>query len=176
MSPAIDILVSSNLERYLWECFGGNRTSELYQHLSRHKYFEITNDELTMIRTKATISYGWCTEQDCKETIDKYKNKNNYLLDPHAAVAVKVANDFQRRKNKSSPENQIMLIASTAHYSKFSSLSDTNLDFIVIPETHIGIEQCKAKNVVHTLKLEPDLNKIMLYLESFIATTFKEPK
>ena len=129
-----------------------------------------------MVRAKANISYGWCTEQNCKETINNYKNKNNYLLDPHTAVAVKVANDFQGRKKKTYPQNQIMLVASTAHYSKFLSPSDTNVDFIGLPETHVGIEECKAKPVVHSLKLEPDINNIMLYLESFIASTFKEPQ
>ena len=129
-----------------------------------------------MIRAKANMSYGWCIEQDCKQTIARYKNENNYLLDPHTAVAVKVANDFQGSKNKTSSQYQIMLVASTAHYSKFLSPSDTNLDFIGLPETHVGIEECKAKHVVHSLKLEPDLNNIMLYLENFIASTFKEPR
>ena len=49
LSPAIDILISSNLERLLWKHLGTYRVQELMKNLKEQRFFEITQYELKHI-------------------------------------------------------------------------------------------------------------------------------
>ena len=170
ISPAIDILVSSNLERYLYMCLGPQRTSELYRNLSNDKYFRITEKELSMIKNKSNIHHGWCNEEECKAIIADMKERKDYMLDPHTGVGVKVAKDF--RKAKSINDKKKMIVASTAHYAKFEFATDEG-QLPQYPRKHIGIHECKNKAVVHSARLEATLNVIIDYLNEFLSSSFK---
>ena len=169
ISPAIDILVSSNLERYLWLCLGGQRTSNLYHELAVNRYFEVTNKELTKIKNVANIRHGWCTEEACKNTIERYKERCDYFLDPHTAVAVNVA-DRYLLGNKDKPVHP-MLIASTAHCSKFLPPS-AHTHPTTYPADHIAIKNCFHKPIVHSIILESNLDQVIQYMEVFLANCF----
>ena len=87
MSCSIDILISSNLERLLFEL--ANRDDALVrewmQGLKEKGMYALPQSALEEL--KKTFSAGWCTEEDTLETIKRMFDKTGYLMDPHTAVA-----------------------------------------------------------------------------------------
>lgn len=110
-SPSMDILVSSNLERQLFELSDRNdgAISEWMKDLNSKKRFEI--DESTFAGLKGFFSSESISNQDCLDTIKEVFEKEDYLIDPHTAVAYKVASNLKGRNH--------VLVASTAHWAKF---------------------------------------------------------
>lgn len=106
ISPAMDILVSSNVERLLFDKFGAVRTKELMDSLATNKKYELTNDELNVL--KADFDAAFCTDDECIENISKMA-KSGILIDPHTATCLNLVND----------EN-ITVITSTAQWVKFT--------------------------------------------------------
>lgn len=71
---------------------------------------------LPAVCCQAEMQGGWADEAQCSETIAGVFDRTGYLLDPHTAVAVHVA-DQLCPKDAEVP----LLISSTAHYGKFAS-------------------------------------------------------
>merc|ERR1712037_850957 len=61
ISPAIDILVSSNLERWLCLQLGPERVAELYSDLATNKVFRLSDDE-RKLACPSYIEADWCSE------------------------------------------------------------------------------------------------------------------
>ena len=112
-SPSMDILVSSNLERQLFELTGrdAGKISQWMDDLNKKQCFSV--DEETLAALKSDYTAGWVGSDDCLKTIKSVFEENKYLIDPHTAVAWNVA---ARKKGK----NQ-MLVVSTAHWAKFGT-------------------------------------------------------
>lgn len=170
IAPAIDILVSSNLERLLWMHLGSHRVKELMQSLAQDKYFQVTPEELQDIKDKTNIESGFCNEIQCKETIRRVWNNDKYMIDPHTSVAVKVAKELQ-------VDEKPMLVVSTAHYSKFVEecndiLEEIGQDNIKIPSPHEGIEECKSKEIIHDIVLDADYDQVCEMLTKFAQEYF----
>ncbi|MCL2820081.1 MAG: threonine synthase [Oscillospiraceae bacterium] len=116
VSPSMDILVSSNLERLLFEISGknGDTVSSYMESLSKDGFYKIDSgveSELGRI-----FSSGFCSEEDTMKTIKDTFDKNNYLLDTHTAVAYKVLEDYK----KETGDESISVVVSTASPFKFS--------------------------------------------------------
>ncbi|XP_078595023.1 threonine synthase-like 1 [Branchiostoma floridae x Branchiostoma japonicum] len=112
MSPSIDILVSSNLERFLHLLTGdGDLIANMFHQLEHQKLFKVPDQILSQLQKD--FNAGWCHEEDCAKTIQTIFQSNGYLLDPHTAVAKTVADRLTARDHP-------MLLASTAHYCKFA--------------------------------------------------------
>jgi len=111
-SPSMDIQVSSNFERLLFEA--GDRDSEQIKRsmsgLSQSGAFTIPAPALAAIR--ADFSAGRFGEDQCRDLIKSTYEETGYLLDPHTAIAFGVA-----RENTKSTAPMITL--STAHPAKF---------------------------------------------------------
>jgi len=111
-SPSMDIQVSSNFERLLFEA-SGRRTAEVRGNMESLKQsggFTIASDTLAAIRADFMAGRSVLGETD--STIRLVKEKSDYLLDPHTATAVKVA--------RSMPSSQApTVILATAHPAKF---------------------------------------------------------
>ncbi|MFA6844024.1 MAG: threonine synthase [Bacilli bacterium] len=105
-SPSMDILISSNLERLLY-LFGADCT-KLMNDLKNTGQYEV-NDEIKE-KMKKFVS-GYSNDSETLDTIKEVYQTNNYLLDPHTAVAYKVFKD-ENCKEKT-------LIVSTASPFKF---------------------------------------------------------
>src|SRR5690606_20141691 len=85
ISPAIDILVPSNLERLLY--FITNDTEKIktwFEELKTNNYFKIDDKTLEIIKSHFIADY--CTEKEQIETIYKTYTKNNIIIDPHTSV------------------------------------------------------------------------------------------
>ena len=110
-SPSMDILVSSNLERQLFELTGRDAAAikSWMADLAEKRRFEV--DAKTRTALAENYQAGSVDSETCLQTIREVFEKHRYMLDPHSAVAWKVAQD-----NKGSNP---MLVASTANWAKF---------------------------------------------------------
>ncbi len=116
VSPSMDILISSNLERLLYHLSGDNDAviNDWFGKLKTDGRYEISDD----VKAKVTDLFyaGCCSDEDTKSTIKDTFDNYSYLLDTHTAVAVKVYEDY--RKNTGDETKTV--IASTANPYKFS--------------------------------------------------------
>eukprot|EP00808_Paulinella_micropora_P030137 g37168.t1 len=89
---------------------------------------------------------GWCDEQDCLTTMRTTLQRTGIALDPHTAVAKKVADEVSPvRKHGSSPTP--LLIFSTAHFGKFPESVNEPLTG---PDKVSAFVRChKPKNLNH---------------------------
>ena len=117
VSPSMDILISSNLERLLYIMTGKNDTliSEWFGKLSAEGKYEVSDDVKAKLREE--FCAGFCDDEQTKATIHEIYEKYSYTCDTHTAVAVKVYEDYKR----STGDTTKTIIASTASPYKFSA-------------------------------------------------------
>ena len=110
-SPSMDILVSSNLERQLFELTGrdAEAIAGWMSDLREQRRFRV--DEGTFARVREQFASDSIDNATCLDTIKRVFDEHDYLLDPHTAVAYRTAENLRG-------ENPV-LIASTAHWAKF---------------------------------------------------------
>lgn len=114
-SPSMDILISSNLERLLYEIAGSDSTkcAELMEALKVNGKYEITPD---MKEKLDDFMGGFAKEEDTALTIKNLFEKTGYVIDTHTAVAACVYNQYQEVMK----DNTKTMIASTASPYKFT--------------------------------------------------------
>ncbi len=115
MSPSMDILISSNLERLLSLLSGPESTSTYMDALKVKGEYKIKNSELSAI--SEDFVGLWTNEDDTAKTIKETWDNSNYLIDTHSAVAVKCAEEYL----KSSGDKNITVAVSTASPYKFAA-------------------------------------------------------
>ena len=115
MSPSMDILISSNLERLLALTAGREATHAYMSELSAKGVYEISPD------VKAKIDENFCgyyaDEHETAEIIKKYFNEHGYLADTHTSVALCAAEKYIADSGDNTP----MIVASTASPYKFAA-------------------------------------------------------
>jgi threonine synthase len=111
-SPSMDIQISSNFERLLFESFGRDASSvrAAMAGLKQSGSFEIKPEALKAI--KREFRAGRATEKQVAATIRETLAETGYLLDPHTATGVFVA-------KKNARANTPMVTLATAHPAKF---------------------------------------------------------
>ncbi|MBE6606425.1 MAG: threonine synthase [Ruminococcaceae bacterium] len=114
MSPSMDILISSNLERLLYLMCGAKETAGYMKSLAESGKYTVGAECLAKIRESFEGYY--CDEAGTAETIKKTFDEKNYLIDTHTAVAVKCADDYISETG----DAKKMVIASTASPYKFA--------------------------------------------------------
>lgn len=117
MSCSIDILISSNLERLLFELADRNdETVRTWMSALKEKgMYALPKPALDTL--KETFSAGWCNEEDTLATIRRIFDKTGYLMDPHTAVAQCV---YERYVEKTQDQTKTILL-STANPYKFAT-------------------------------------------------------
>ena len=112
-SPSMDIQISSNFERLLFEIFkrDGVRVEETLQKLRSSGIFSIGEEALKGLGEKWASSR--VNDQETLETIAKVSNELGYLIDPHTAVGYLTADRYTKDL-----EHPVVTLA-TAHPSKF---------------------------------------------------------
>ncbi len=117
ISPSMDILISSNLERLLFHLSGNNseRTAAWMASLSATGRYEVDED----IKTQITelLWAGCCDDELTKTTIKNVFESDGYLCDTHTAVGVAVYDDYVKSTGDADTPT---IIASTANPYKFS--------------------------------------------------------
>lgn len=145
ISPSMDILVSSNLERLLYYISDKNNEyiNKLMKNLNETGKFELDKNLLEKIQE--IFIAGYATDEDTRKIINKVYEEENYLLDTHTAVAYKVLLDNIDNNHKS-------IVLQTASPYKFaldvytSIFDDNTIDEIEVLDklynkTHINIPE-----------------------------------
>jgi len=112
-SPAMDILKSSNIERILFDLFGGERTKTLMLALDNDKYYQLTAEELAKVQ--AIFAADFCTDEEVSSYI-KQSFDAGYLMDPHTATCFKAYDTCRADKSIKT------IFYSTAEWTKFSPM------------------------------------------------------
>ena len=115
MSPSMDILISSNLERLLYFVAGSEKTAAYMDALKKNGVYTVDADTLSLIREN--FSGYYTSEEDTAKTIRETFQKHGYLADTHTAVAIHAAEEYVRESGDGRP----MVIDSTASPYKFAN-------------------------------------------------------
>lgn len=112
----MDILVSSNLERLLFHATDGDaeRVRGWMGELADKGRYKIDPETFTEIRK--TFWADWASESEARQMISRVWEQEKYLLDPHTAVAWKVAGAYDLQEKSDIP----MVVLSTASPFKFA--------------------------------------------------------
>ena len=157
ISPSMDILISSNLERLLYDLSGADDKyiKFLMEDLNKNGKYQV-NDEI-LKKIKKQFGAGYATDEETAKTIKKVWEEEKYLLDPHTAVAYKV----MLEQNLSEPT----VVLSTASPYKFcASVANALLNIhdedefvlmqklyeatkVEIPE---NLKNLKSKEILHS--------------------------
>ena len=117
MSPSMDILISSNLERLLYEITGRDtdRVAQWMQTLKEKGSYTISEQERDVLQKD--FYADWCSEEGTREQIRETYLEHHYLIDPHTAVGMRVYKEYVRQTG----DDTVTVIASTANPYKFVS-------------------------------------------------------
>ena len=111
ISPSMDILISSNLERLLFLTAGAEKTREYMKRLADFGRYEIDADVFSIIK-ESFIGF-YTDESETRETIlSTFKNKN-YLIDTHTAVAMRAAEKYM---DTHKAERKILVVSTASPY------------------------------------------------------------
>ena len=115
-SPSMDILISSNLERYLFDKVDGNgeTIATFMQELAKDGTFTI--DEGTKALIDEELYAGCASDEEVAQTISDVYQQTGYVLDPHTAVGYAVTQNYKKKTH----DDHLMIIAGTASPLKFS--------------------------------------------------------
>ncbi len=117
ISPSMDILISSNLERLLYVVAGPEKCKEYMESLA--KTGEYCVDKKTADKIRETFIAQYCDEDNTRKTIHDVFMKYSYLIDPHTACAF-YASQKTDDENKKEGRNIKIVTASTASPYKFA--------------------------------------------------------
>ena len=167
-SPSMDILISSNLERLIYNIAGNDaaKNAELMKQLQTTGKYDITAD----MKNKLDDFYGnYTSEQETAEVIKALYEKTGYIIDTHTAVAAGV---YGKYKAQTGDNDTKTVIASTASPFKFTrsvmnaidSKYDSMEDFELVDElSKLGnvkvpqaIEEIRTAPVLHDTVCEVD--------------------
>ncbi len=116
ISPSMDILISSNLERLLFHLSDNNDclVASYMESLSKDGFYKVSDE----IKSKLSESFvsGCCDDTETKKTIADIFKKYSYVIDTHTAVAVNVYEKYKLETGDLTPA----VIASTANPFKFN--------------------------------------------------------
>ena len=142
LSPSMDILVSSNFERYLFDLF--DRDSDtLIDFMSKlgQEPQQVSDEKWQQMRK--SFSSARVDDAVTSETIEKVFNDTGKLVDPHTAVGIRAARDCNA--DPATP----MITLSTAHPAKFSdAINKAGLETPELPPHLIGLFEKKEHYTV----------------------------
>ena len=153
MSPSMDILISSNLERLLYFVSDAETTAAYMSELNSNGKYTVSDD----IKSKIGENfYGYyADEEETAKTIKRYFNELGYLADTHTSVALACAEKFI----DANKDGKKMIVASTASPYKFASdVYSSITDKVASDGTGALDDLSNATNTDITLPLK-DLDK-----------------
>lgn len=132
MSPSMDILVSSNLERMLLALSGETaEVAGLMKELGETGRYQVSEKLLDKIHRE--FAAGCCDDTQTQAQIAKTWKEHNYLIDPHTAVAFHVLEQYRSKTGDDTPT----IVVSTASPFKFC---DSVLEALGVSEKAQGLD------------------------------------
>ena len=115
-SPSMDILISSNFERFLYYMTGSREAvGRAMAQLSSVGRYAVSEEVMT--RVASEMMGGWAKGDEVERSIAGVYDAYEYLMDPHTAVAYTVYHNLRRAGKLTRGVHTV--IASTAHPYKF---------------------------------------------------------
>jgi len=160
-APAMDILVSSNLERLLWWMSGKNsaQLKEWMRQLNETGKYEI--DAETKHKINMLFRAGFTTEEDILRAIKDCWEQHHYLLDTHTACAWEYATRYQRSTGDYTP----MLVMSTANPYKFPEAVSRALGGEISHVTNMPVPEA-----LRDIEQRPDRHTDVIRCEDILST------
>lgn len=117
ISPSMDILVSSNLERLLYDLTSGDarQVADWMNELSQSGKYKVSDAVLNQLHD--LFFAGFCDDATTKATIQEVYQTENYVCDTHTAVAINV---YHQYVNQTDDLDTPTIIVSTASPYKFA--------------------------------------------------------
>lgn len=175
-APAMDILVSSNLERLVWFMTDGDgkKVRSYMENLNNDGVYEV--DAITYAKIKDQFKAGCLSEDKILETIKTCYNETGYLLDTHSAIGYGVLKQYQQ---DTGDKTKTVLLSTASPYkfpeSVYQAIYDEKLDVyqaidklnektgVPVPQSLVGI---KDREVLH--KQTIDKTEIISFIKSEI--------
>lgn len=163
-SPSMDILISSNLERLIYEIAGRDaaKNAEMMASLASDGRYEIREDMKAGLEEFAA---GSASEEETKQEIHRVFAAFDYVLDTHTAVASKVYSDYVKKTEDHTPT----VIASTASPYKFTRSVMESIDQVSADEDDFaladrlsGISKVTIPEAVASIKEAPVLHDLVI--------------
>ena len=173
-APAMDILVSSNLERLVWYMSGkdGDKVKEYMEKLKADGIYEV--DDETFARIQDQFKAGYLNEEEVLKTIKDCYEDNGYVLDTHTACGYGVLKQYQK---ETGDQTKTILLSTASPYkfpeSVYKALFNEELDVydaieklnektgVAVPKPLVGI---KDREVLH--KTHIDKTEIINFIKS----------
>lgn len=145
-SPSMDILISSNLERLLFELSGRDdkKTAERMAELKEKGTYSITESELETLKKEFWADYS--SEDEVRETLYDYFEGFGYIADTHTSVALSV---YDKYYDATGDETKTVVL-STASPFKF------------VNDVLIALEEKPEKDELKALKKLEELTALPL--------------
>lgn len=127
-APAMDILVSSNLERLVYFlCQDASKVKAYMDQLNETGVYEVDEDVFSQVKDHFVA--GWQSEEDVFNTIGQCYQETGYLLDTHTAVGYGVYKQYQAQTNDVT-KNILLSTASPYKFPKsvYQAVTQEELD------------------------------------------------
>ncbi len=166
-SPAMDILISSNLERLIFHISGNDEktVAKYMAKLASDGAYTVSDEIFEKI---SGLFYGGCCDDAATlKTISEVYSEHNYLIDTHTAVGVNIYKKYV----KETGDDSVTLLASTASPFKFA---DNVLSALGIDITSGGEELLKILSKTTGQKIPTPLASIFEKEERFVNTATRD--
>ena len=160
-SPSMDIQVSSNFERLLFEILGRDTSLVKREMENFRKTGTFSVSQENLLKVKELFSAYMITDQETINTIKDVNKEYNYILDPHSAVgfgaATKALNDNIVRKGTP------LISLACAHPAKFPDIINKSIN--IHPKLPLNLESLLSSKE-HFKVLDADINQIKKHVKS----------
>ncbi len=160
LSPSMDIQISSNFERLLFDLYDrdGKIIREIMENFQSTKSFTLS--PIALSRLRAQFSAAGVSDEDTLETIRECYAQTRELLDPHTAVGICAGS--RARSDTSSP----LVVLATAHPAKFpDAVNKASGIHPTLPPHLADLAQRKEKFI----RIGNDINSVKKFIENNVA-------
>ena len=160
-SPSMDIQVSSNFERLLYE-INERDTDKVKQQMKEFKNygnFEITKNQLEKINN--VFSAYMISDEETLEIINKVYTDYNYILDPHSAIGYGAAQ--KALDNNIISKDMSVISLACAHPAKFPEIISKSIN--VMPKKPSHLENIMSSKEYYNV-MDPSINDVQNFIKS----------
>ena len=160
-SPSMDIQVSSNFERLLYE-INERDTDKVKQQMKGFKNygnFEITKNQLEKINN--LFSAYMISDEETLEIINKVYTDYNYILDPHSAIGYGAAQ--KALDNNIISKDMSIISLACAHPAKFPEIISKSIN--VMPKKPFHLENIMSSKEYFNI-MDPSINDVQNFIKS----------
>ncbi|OFW80525.1 MAG: threonine synthase [Alphaproteobacteria bacterium RIFCSPLOWO2_01_FULL_40_26] len=156
ISPSMNIQVSSNFERLLFDYHKSPKLAQLMREFEESGSLKVSDEILRNIQ-KDFAAFS-CDDETTKKIIKEFFDKTGETLDPHSAIGVYAADEFIKSEDY---RDELVVSLATAHPAKFpNAVIDAGAPKPQLPHFLKGLMKRKEKFVA----IENDLDEVKKFI------------